>query len=142
MPEAVERRFDEIVMGDEAMFDVVLTEALVDQFAALSGDYNPLHMDEGFAQQSTFKGRVVHGFVGASFFSRLVGMHLPGVHALYLSQKILFRSPMRIGMKVSVRGKVVGRTEAARTITIQTQVIDTDTGTCCVDGEAIVRVLA
>jgi acyl dehydratase len=132
--------FSEITVGQQAEFSVVVTDALVAQFAAVSGDQNPLHMDEVYAASTTFKGRVVHGQLGNSFFSQLVGMYLPGKYALYLSQSTFFRAPMRIGMTLTVRGTVTRTTDATKTFLIKTQIFNSATDILLVDGEAMVAV--
>src|SRR5437016_988931 len=108
------KRFDDIVVGDEASFEVVLDEALVERFAALTGDRNPLHMSEAFAARTMLQGRIVHGMLLASHFSTLVGMYLPGTHALYVGQELRFTNPARIGDTVTVFGKVLATSAATR----------------------------
>ena len=142
MPNCNDLKFDDIAVGYEASFEVEITDDLVSRFADISGDTNPLHMDETYANQSEFHGRVVHGMLGASFFSRLVGMHLPGKYALYLSQQVLFRQPMRIGMKLQVKGTVIQKIAGVRTIKIKTEIFDVSSGVCFTDGEALVKLLS
>ena len=128
-------------IGDSAEFSVEVTADMVDAFAKLSGDMNALHMDEKFAQSKKFEGRVAHGMLGASFFSRLVGMHLPGKNSLYLSQSLFFRRPIYIGMKVTVKGVVMQTTTATRTVKIKTEILNSANAECLLDGEALVKVL-
>ncbi|TSC68817.1 MAG: acyl dehydratase MaoC [Parcubacteria group bacterium Gr01-1014_56] len=128
-------------MGECTQFEVVVTEELVDAFAKLSDDFNPLHMDEVYAKKTAFKGRVVHGMLGGAFFSRLIGMHLPGARSLYLSQSLSFRKPMRIGMEVIVSGTVLHKADSLQTITLLMQVSDKGSGEVLTDGEAIVKML-
>src|SRR6266536_1774112 len=118
------RRFDEFHVGDEASFEVVLDEALVERFAALTGDRNPLHMSDAFAARSMFERRIVHGMLMASHFSTLVGMYLPGTHAVYVGQDVRFLKPARIGDTVRVLGKVLAISAATRILTLQTRVVD------------------
>ena len=132
--------FAEIEVGQKAHFEVRISEDLVARFAEVSGDTNPLHMDEAYATTTSFGGRIAHGMLGASFFSKLVGMHLPGRHALYLSQKISFRKPCRIGMLVTVEGEVLQKVTAAKAVTLSTRVLDEE-GVCLIDGEAMVAML-
>jgi acyl dehydratase len=142
MPKPAPLRFDDITLKQEAQFTVVISEELVATFAKLSGDTNPLHMDEGYASETPFKGRVVHGMLCASFFSNLVGMHLPGRYAVYLSQTLFFKKPCRIDMRLVVRGRVIQKTHFSKTLTIKTEILDEITGECLVDGEAMVQLLA
>jgi acyl dehydratase len=76
MPEDL--KLKDIKIGQKKSFEVVVTESMVDDFAKLSGDNNLLHMDENYAKSNNFKGRVCHGMLLASFFSRLAGMYIPG----------------------------------------------------------------
>lgn len=141
MPDIASLRFNDLLPGMRAQFSVRLTEEMIQQFADLSGDHNPLHMDETYAQATPFGGRIAHGMLCAGFFSRLVGMHLPGKYALYISQKTLFRKPCRAGMTLLVAGEVTQKTEAARTISIHTRILDAKNGECLIDGEATVMLL-
>ena len=69
--------FDEIPIGYTKNFSVKIDEEMLDNFANISGDFNPLHMDEQYAKTTQFKGRVCHGMLLTSFFSRLIGMYIP-----------------------------------------------------------------
>ncbi len=141
MPKAHIIRFEDIKIGQEASFDTRITDDMVSSFAQLSGDFNPLHMDDTYAAQTEFKHRIPHGFLGASFFSRLVGMHLPGQYSLYLAQHIFFRKPLGIGMTLLIKGTVVQKIDSVHTIKIAMQVIDHATSTVLIDGEGVVKVL-
>jgi 3-hydroxybutyryl-CoA dehydratase len=142
MPKAATMRFADIALGQTAQFEVVITEEMVSQFAALSGDNNPLHMDEAYAKETQFKGRIAHGFLGASFFSQLIGMHLPGTYALYLSEQISFKLPIYIGMHLTVKGEVIQKVDSVQTIKIKTEILDKKTSDCLIGGEAMVKLLA
>jgi len=87
----------QVVVGMTAVSERALTEADVAQFAALSGDRNPVHLDEGYARATPFGGRVAHGMLSASFVSAVIAMQLPGPGSVYLSQTLSFRAPVRIG---------------------------------------------
>ena len=80
-------------------------------FAAVTGDTNPVHMDEAYAAATPFKGRIAHGMLSAGFISAVLGVELPGPGAIYLSQSLRFRRPVRIGdeveAKVTVTSEVV-----------------------------------
>ena len=80
-----ELTFDQIDIGLTKEFDVIITQSLVDDFAKISGDYSPIHMNEEFAKSTKFGRKIVHGMLLASLLSRMVGMYLPGKYALYLS---------------------------------------------------------
>ena len=114
--------FDDISVGLEKQFTVTITESMVDEFAKISGDYNPLHMDEKFAQSRDFKNRVCHGMLLGSLFSRLVGMYIPGKYSLYFSQTLNFVNPSMINDSVTVVGKVISKTESTKLITLKTTI--------------------
>jgi len=80
---------------------------MVYEFAKLSGDYNPLHMDENYSKSTKFNKRVCHGLLLTSFFSQLVGMHLPGKNALYLSQTVKFMSPCFIDEEICIESEII-----------------------------------
>lgn len=89
-------------------FQREITEEMLESFAALSGDYNPVHMDEAFCREHGLETRVVHGMLVLSLVSTLIGMYLPGKGAVWLSQSFDFISPARIGDNLAVSGKIVG----------------------------------
>lgn len=135
-----QRRFDEIQVGEQASFEILVDDVLVDRFATLTGDVNPLHMDQGYAERSMFSGRIAHGMLLASHFSTLVGMYLPGAYALYLSQEVRFLKPVHIGETVCILGKVLAASAASRVLTLQTQVRNAG-DELIVDGEARVMIV-
>ena len=98
--------FEEISIGQKVSFDLQITKEMVEKFAEVSGDYNPLHMDENYAKNSQFKQRISHGMLLGSFFSQLVGMHIPGKKCLYLSQNLNFHNPCYIDDEIFVDGTV------------------------------------
>lgn len=132
-----EYKLDQITFGLKVKFVVSIEESLVDEFARISGDHNPLHVDQKYAEKTQFGKRVCHGMLLASFFSRLVGMYLPGKNALYFSQTLNFESPCFIGDQITVEGEVIDKSESTRTITLKTS-IHNQSGKCLVDGTAIV----
>ena len=101
-----ELTFEQIKIGQTEKFHVTITESLVNDFAKISGDYSPIHMDINYAQSTKFNGRVVHGMLLASFLSRMVGMYLPGKHALYASQSLEFQNPCFVGDEITVSSVV------------------------------------
>ena len=134
-----EYSFEDIEIGLKKNFSVNISELMLDNFAKLCGDYNPLHTDENYASKTPFKKRVCQGMLLASFFSRLVGMYLPGKRALYFSQSLNFKHPCFINDKISVGGKVLDKSIATRIITLKTSIYNQDRK-CLVDGLAKVIV--
>ncbi len=119
-----EYTYNEIKIGLKKEFSVKITESLVNDFAKISGDYSPLHMDIEYASTTSFKKRVVHGMLLASFFSRVDGMYLPGKHALYFSQNLKFVNPCFIDDLVTVKNEVIEKSDSTQIITINSQIIN------------------
>lgn len=88
---------EKIIIGMEISYSQTITDADIKAFAALSGDRNPIHMDEDYAKKSRFKNRIAHGLLPASFFSALFGTQIPGTGCVYVSQNLQFKKPIFIG---------------------------------------------
>jgi 3-hydroxybutyryl-CoA dehydratase len=93
--------FEDLKVGMEASYVRVITDADIRAFAAVSGDHNPVHLDEEFAAKTMFKGRIAHGMLSAGFISTVIGTQLPGQGTIYMSQSLNFRAPVRIGDEVT-----------------------------------------
>ena len=130
-----ELTFNEISIGQQESFIVKITESMVKEFGNFSGDLNPLHMDNKFAESSPFKKRIVHGMLLAAFFSQLIGMRLPGKNALYFSQTLNFRSPCYIDDEIQIIGEIIEKSDSTRMITISTSIFN-KSKTCLIDGIA------
>jgi 3-hydroxybutyryl-CoA dehydratase len=135
------KTFAEVGVGQRAEFETVIDVAMIDAFAALSGDVNPLHTDDAYARRTTFGRRVPHGMIGGALFSRFVGLHLPGRYSLYLSQSLLFRRPLPLDSAIVVSGEIVQKIESARAVKMTTRITDKESGVTLVDGEAVVQLL-
>src|SRR4029077_9559746 len=94
---------EDLEPGMAATYAKTVTEADVVLFAGVSGDSNPVHMDNEFAKGTMFKGRIAHGMLTASFISTVLGTRLPGPGCIYVSQNLKFRAPVRIGDTVRTR---------------------------------------
>lgn len=121
-PTAAQLTFNEITVGDCYQIERRFTVDDVQRFASLSGDFSPLHVNEVYASATEFGGCVVHGMLLASLFSQLVGMKIPGQHALYVGQDLSFRHTVRVGEKVTALAKVVGKVNATRVIVLNTEI--------------------
>lgn len=132
--------FDSINVGINYEFKIIITEKLISDFSVISGDFNPLHMDENYATKTKFKKRVCHGMLLASFFSRIVGMYLPGKNALYFSQILNFISPCFINDEITVKGEIIDKNDATKIITVKTSIIN-QKNELILDGEAKVMVI-
>ncbi len=106
-------------------------------FAEVSGDRNPLHMDAAYAETTPFKGRVAHGMLLGAWISALLGERLPGPGAIYVSQSLSFRRPVRIGDQVLTRAEVAEVDLKAGHVRLTTRCsVD---GKTVLEGEAILR---
>ena len=94
---------DEITEGMTAIFTRTVTEADILLFAGVSGDQNPVHLNQEFAEGTRFKGRIAHGMLTAGFISAVLGTKLPGPGSIYLSQSLKFKAPVRVGDTVVAR---------------------------------------
>ena len=117
-----ELTFDQIDIGLTKEFDVIITQSLVDDFAKISGDYSPIHMNEEFAKSTKFGRKIVHGMLLASLLSRMVGMYLPGKYALYSSQTLEFHNPCFVGDKITVTSFVNDKSESTKIIKIESKI--------------------
>jgi 3-hydroxybutyryl-CoA dehydratase len=129
---------EDLSVGQSAERVHAVTEADIAAFAAVSGDTNPLHLDEAYAQTTAFKGRIAHGMLGASYLSAILGNDLPGPGAVYLSQGLRFRRPIRIGDVVTARARIVEIDADKARVTLDTAcLVD---GKAAIEGEAVVMV--
>jgi 3-hydroxybutyryl-CoA dehydratase len=92
--------FEDLELGQRASLTTLVTAADIDAFARVSGDTNPVHLDQDFAERTSFKSRIAHGMLTAAYVSAVFGTRLPGPGAIYISQTLNFRGPVRIGDSV------------------------------------------
>jgi 3-hydroxybutyryl-CoA dehydratase len=98
--------FDDISIGMTEQFECTVTQEMQDAFTALSGDINPMHTDTDFARVGGYQGKLVYGMLTASFYSKLVGVYLPGEKCLFRECNVQWPSPVYIGDTLTVVGKV------------------------------------
>jgi 3-hydroxybutyryl-CoA dehydratase len=125
----------DLKVGDAAQFSKTITEADVVLFAGVTGDLNPAHVDELWAQGSPFRGRIAHGMLTAGLISAVLGMRLPGPGTIYISQELRFLAPVRIGDTVTARVEVEELMEQKNRVRLRTTCLNQD-GTQVVDGVA------
>lgn len=101
------RFFNDLSIGDFDEYRKTITETDVVLFAGLTGDNNPMHIDEEFASQTRFGGRIAHGMLTASFLSTVLGMKMPGPGCIYMGQNLRFLKPVHIGDTVTARATVM-----------------------------------
>ena len=133
-------RLEDLSVGMTAAYEHVVTEKDVIRFAEISGDHNPVHLDEAFARSTRFKGRIVHGMLSASFLSTTIASRLPGPGTIYLTQNLSFRAPVRIGDKVEARVTVTDIIREKARVVLKT--VCRVGETVVIDGDALVMVPA
>ncbi|MCR6630027.1 MAG: MaoC family dehydratase [Magnetospirillum sp.] len=130
--------FEELSVGQSAVFGKTVTEADIAAFAGVSGDTNPVHLNEEYAKNTMFKGRIAHGMLSAAFISTVFGTKLPGPGCIYVSQLLKFKAPVKIGDTVLARVEITALVPEKKFATFKT--------TCSVgdkvvlDGEATLMV--
>jgi 3-hydroxybutyryl-CoA dehydratase len=95
--EVLSHFLEDLTVGQSASFERAISEADVREFALMSGDFNPVHLDEAYAQATRFKGRIVHGMLPVTFLSTVLGTRLPGAGAIFMGASFRFKAPVRIG---------------------------------------------
>lgn len=116
-------KFEDLHAGLSHAFEQTVTEEMLAQFCALSGDVNPLHVDRVFAVGHGFPDKVVHGLLTAAFYSRLVGMYLPGKYGVLHGIEITFHQPVFVGECLRVNGEVTYLNGAFRQVEIKAQIV-------------------
>lgn len=122
---------EDLSVGQSAERSHVVTEADIAAFAEVSGDFNPVHMDEAFAARTQFGGRIAHGILSATYISAVLGETLPGHGAIYISQALRFRRPVRIGDEVTARVTVTALDADRARVSLDTA--------CLVDGKTVIE---
>jgi 3-hydroxybutyryl-CoA dehydratase len=130
-------RYDELAVGQTATFRKTVTETDLVMFAGVTGDMNPAHTDQVWAEQSQFGGRIAHGMLAAGFISAVLGMRLPGPGTIYLEQTLRFIRPVRIGDTVAATAEIVELIPAKRRIRLSTTCTN-QKGEVVLKGEALV----
>lgn len=122
--------FEDLSLGMTHETHHVITEKDIELFAEVSGDRNPLHMDEEFAKKTAFGQRIAHGALTASYISGILGNDLPGPGSIFVGLNMRFRRPVYIGSNVIVRVEVTEMIERGNRVTLKVS--------CNVDGKAAI----
>lgn len=130
--------FEDLEVGMEATFAKVVTETDIIAFADITGDKNPVHLDEAYAAATMFKQRIAHGMLTAGYISAVFGMELPGPGAIYVSQTLNFKGPVRIGDDVLSKVRLAELYPAKRRARFDC--VCTVKGRAVLEGEAILMV--
>ena len=101
------RSIYELKVGDSAQISKTITETDINDFARVTGDFNPVHLDQAYAEKTIFKGRIAHGVLSVGLLSNVLGNTLPGYGTIYLSQEVKFLAPVRIGDTITAKVEVL-----------------------------------
>lgn len=118
------KKYFEINIGDKEQLKHTISKEDIDKFVDLTGDDNRLHIDDKFASTTYFKKPVVHGMLGASFISTIIGTKLPGDGALWFSQTLEFILPVRIGDELLIIAEVIGKNDRENIIDLKTDIFN------------------
>lgn len=130
--------YEELSVGQWARMERLVDDALIRQFTALSGDDNPVHLDEAYARKTRFGGRIAQGMLGATFISAVIGSRLPGHGTIYLNQTLKFLAPVRIGDIVTTEATITELRPERSRAALKTVCRVGDT--VVIEGEALVMV--
>lgn len=131
-------KYEDLEIGMVAESTHTITAEDIDLFAQVSGDRNPLHMDEEFAKQTVFGQRIAHGALSASFISGVLGNDMPGPGSVFVALSMRFRRPVFIGSEVVARAEVAEKFDKGNRVTLKVScIVD---GKRCITGEAQVVV--
>jgi len=136
MSQLENRTYDELNLGDTASITHLVTERDLTLFAAVSGDTNPVHLDEAFAAATPFKGRIAHGMFSGALISAAVACKMPGPGTIYIGQEMSFMRPVRLGDEIRVELEILEKLPKNR-VKIATKVFNQDNKQV-VDGVATV----
>jgi 3-hydroxybutyryl-CoA dehydratase len=131
------KTIEQLKIGDAAEFTKTISESDIYLFAGVTGDLNPAHINEPYAQKTFFKARIAHGMLMAGFISAVIGMQLPGPGSIYIRQELKFLAPARIGDTITARAEVTEIVSEKNRITVRTTCTNQE-GTLVVDGEATI----
>ena len=138
MAENIQVRKD-FKVGEKAAMTKEITTNDITSMAEITGDYNPIHIDEEFARKSRFQGRIAHGVLSAGLISAVLGMHLPGPGAIFLGQTLKYLNPVRVGDTLTAQVEVSNWRPDKKIITLETTCLNQD-GDTVLEGEAVLLI--
>ncbi len=127
-------------VGDIYSEKLTITELHIQKFADFSGDYNPVHFEDAAAIKQGFKGRIAHGMIAASHFSKIFANQFPGPGTIYLNQTFSFRAPVYINDQLVYKLEVLSKKNDKPIYTVKTEAFGED-GQLRISGEAMIRAL-
>ena len=129
---------EDLTVGMSGIYAKTITDTDIVMFAGISGDTNPVHLNQEYAAATMFKGRIAHGMLSAGFISTVLGTKLPGPGCIYISQNLKFKAPVRVGDTVVARATITEIVPEKKRVTLKT--VCSVGETVVIDGEATVMV--
>lgn len=129
---------EKLNQNDEYRLTFSYSQEQVNQFAEVTGDNNPLHLDEEYAAKTMFKRPIMHGFLGGSVFSKIFGTLFPGEGTIYMNQTMNFMRPMFVDTEYEAVMTILEINREKNRAKVKTEVIDKTTGKVTISGEATV----
>ena len=129
---------EDLEVGMRAEYERSVTLDMIESFAEVSGDHNPLHLDEEYARGTIFKGRIAHGMLSAAFISKVFGTIMPGKGSVYISQTLRFLAPVRIGDTVLTSVEVTAIDTEKKRVSFKSRC--KVGSTVVIDGDALILV--
>jgi len=133
-----ELAFADIKVGDSGSVSKTITDHDVYTFAGVTMDFNPVHVNDEYAKDSMFKGRIAHGMLSAGFISAVLGTVMPGPNSIYMGQELKFTAPVRIGDTITATCTVIEKRDDKRILKLKT-VCTNQRGEVVVDGTATIK---
>ena len=130
-------KITELYVGQTAEFTKTISESDVYLFAGITGDHNPMHVNDVYAKQSRFKGRICHGMLSSSLISTVIGTKLPGNGSIYVSQRLVFKAPVLFGDTITAKVEVEDIFRDRNRVRLRTY-CENQEGNVVLDGYAIV----
>ena len=131
------KTIDQLRIGETAEFTKTVTETDIYLYAGISGDFNPAHVNEVYANNTFFKTRIAHGMLVAGFISATLANQLPGPGTIYLKQDLSFRAPVRIGDTITAQGEIQELNVEKNRVRLKTTCTNQE-GVVVLSGEALV----
>ena len=105
---------------------ILVSQEDFDRFRIMTGDESPIHVDESYARERGFAGKVCYGMLVSAFYSTLIGVYLPGKNALFQEAHISMAKPVYVGDKLTVKGRIIGLNETLRRVTVKARIVRDD----------------
>lgn len=131
------KTINELQIGDSAEFAKTISESDVYLYAGITGDINPVHLNEEYAKNTFFKTRIAHGMLSAGLISTVIGNKLPGTGSIYVKQDLSFLAPVRIGDTITARVEVIEIIAEKNRVRLKTTCVNQE-DTQVLDGEAVI----